>query len=115
MYSYSASVLSVVDGDTLHVELDLGLDVRVRTTLRLNGIDCPELKTPAGKAAKAFTEAWVKNNGGVVVVDTYKDKREKYGRYLAEVRPTVPPYVLSLNQSLLVNGHAKPYDGGKRG
>ncbi|NTV29876.1 MAG: hypothetical protein HGA80_07335, partial [Candidatus Omnitrophica bacterium] len=62
LYTYNAYVERVVDGDTLKVRLDLGFGVRVRQTLRLRGIDCPELKTKAGDAAKAFVQSILKES-----------------------------------------------------
>lgn len=79
MYEYAASILKVVDGDTVHADLDLGLDARMRTTLRLAGINAPELSTQAGPPARAFLQ-YLLATGGPLVVRTVKDKREKYGR-----------------------------------
>jgi len=111
MYDYACKVSRVIDGDTLDLEVDLGMDVRVMTRVRLNGIDAPEMNTPEGKQAKKFVEDWVSAYGALgLEVDTIKDKKEKYGRYLAEL------YGGSrhLNADLVAHDHAKPYDGGKR-
>jgi micrococcal nuclease len=105
MYEYSAHITKVVDGDTLHLLIDLGLHVAMATTVRLSGVDTPEMGTPEGKLAKVFAEAWVKATSGNVTVNTIKDRREKYGRYLAEIFPTAGG--LSLNRALLDSGHAK--------
>ena len=104
-YTYRATILRVVDGDTCHVEIDLGLDVRVRTTLRLAGINAPELPTDAGKAAKVFLDTLLAS--GEVLVRTVKDRREKYGRYLGTlyVYPAEGP-ALDANATMVSSGHA---------
>jgi len=48
-----------------------------------------------------------------LVVRTHKDKREKYGRYLADVFS--PAGDRCLNLDLITAGHAVPYEGGPRG
>jgi len=110
-----------VDADTLRLEVDLGLDVRHRLVVRLAGVDAPEMATEAGKAARTYTRQWLYEVGVVdtasgevaVVIRTHKDKREKYGRYLADVFSVVGDR--SLNLDLVTAGHARPYEGGPRG
>jgi len=80
MYEYAGEITRVVDGDTVHARVDLGCDVRLDMTLRLYGIDTPELPTPEGIAAKDWLAGELT---GRVVIRTLKDRREKYGRYLA--------------------------------
>ena len=106
MYEYKATVTRVVDGDTLWLDLDLGCDTRLKMSVRLFGVNCPEMGTNEGRAAKAFVEAWVARVP-YVVVKTEKDKREKYGRYLATLLP--PLGERSLNRDLMVAGHAVEY------
>lgn len=44
MYEYKAQVVSVYDGDTLTVDIDLGFEVWLRKQkIRLAGIDTPEI------------------------------------------------------------------------
>lgn len=60
MYEYRAKVLRVVDGDTLYLAVDMGLETTRILDVRLYGINCPEMHdAPAGATAKAYTEAWV--------------------------------------------------------
>lgn len=94
MYEYNAHVIRVVDGDTLHVRLDLGLDIYTDVTLRLAGVNTPEMSTPDGAAAKEFTRQWLFDQCDSpstipipIKVRTIKDRREKYGRYLAVIWP----------------------------
>lgn len=112
MYEYRATILSIIDGDTLHAQLDLGCDVRINLTIRLDGLNCPEMSTQAGKDAKAAAVKWIADGTGFTI-KTAKDKREKYGRYLGTIyRDGDQPQ--SLNAWLLANGYAVPYSGGAR-
>lgn len=88
MYEYQAIITRVIDGDTLCALVDCGFDIHHELQLRLLGIDCPELRTPEGKAARSFTVEWL--SGRAVTVRTVKDKhdsdkRDSFGRYLAAV------------------------------
>lgn len=109
MYEYSATLIRVVDGDTIWVDLDLGLDIHHSIDLRLAGINAPEMKTYEGKAARgALIE--LLNRAGPMVVRTQKDKQEKYGRYLA----VVIMGEVNVNDAMVAGGHAVAYSGGKR-
>jgi micrococcal nuclease len=90
-FVYDAHVMNVVDGDTFDVTIDLGMNVFHKTRIRLNGFDAPEIygvkkdsdEYALGVLAKQFaiTQLLGKN----VVIRTFKDRREKFGRYLADV------------------------------
>ena len=111
MYEYHATILKVVDGDTIDAHMDLGLEIGIRTRLRLAELDAPERNTEAGKMA----HLWLSDRlpvGLGVVVRTEKDRREKFGRYLAHV--TVPGQTVTVNTMMLEMAMAKPYNGGKR-
>lgn len=111
LYEYRATVIKVVDGDTIDVRADLGFDVHVSMRLRLAGIDAPERNTEAGKMAAL----WLSDRlpaGMEIIIRTQKDRREKFGRYLAEVMTGAGE--VTLNEMMVANGLAKPYGGGKR-
>lgn len=104
VYRYACVVNRVVDGDTLDVDVDLGFHVWVRKVkIRLTGINCPEMNTEAGKAAKAFVfEVLAPIGISTVVIDTIK--ADKYGnRWNAVV---YLPGGSSLNDLLVQAGHA---------
>lgn len=108
-YEYAATILKVVDGDTVHAELDLGLDVKVRTTLRLAGINAPELSTKDGPPARAYLQ-YLLATGGPLVVRTVKDKREKFGRYLATILLVQKNGTLiDVNDRMVKDGYALVY------
>lgn len=81
MYEYKCTVIRVIDGDTVDCSVDLGFEVSVKQRFRLMGINAPETKTPEGKKAKARLQELMPE-GAVMFVKTFKDKKEKYGRYL---------------------------------
>lgn len=111
MWEYRAQIDKIVDGDTLHVTLDLGVETDRRIAVRLAGLNAAEHDTPEGAAAKAYVTTWVLQHqtvGGWFTVTTQKDRREKYGRYLATVEAEDGA---CLNSDLLATGHALPWDG----
>lgn len=83
MYEYRGLVEKVHDGDTVTVAVDLGLEISHRITLRVKGINAPELPTPAGKISQGFLAGLIL--GKTVLLRTVKDRTEKYGRYLADL------------------------------
>jgi micrococcal nuclease len=81
----TATVLKVVDGDTI----DIRDDVRGRLRVRLLGIDTPETKKPGytigcwGPEATAFAESTLLGQRVALVPDSTQDKTDRYGRTLA--------------------------------
>ena len=100
---------SIHDGDTLHAGIDLGCDVATTQTVRFYGINAPELSTAAGKVAKQYAVDWFTQHcpGGKFVLQTVKDSREKYGRYLGVIY--APGGSISLNDLMVSSGNAVPY------
>ncbi len=96
LYTYSARVKRVVDGDTLILDIDVGFKTTQEHRVRLRGIDCAELGTKKGEEAKQFVideihKCVVKDEDflnretipPLVVVKTYK--QGMYGRYIVDV------------------------------
>jgi micrococcal nuclease len=117
MFEYAATVVRIVDGDTLYLDIDLGFFIRMTIDVRLKGLNTPEIRgeaRAAGLQAKAFVEQALPP-GTLVLVKTFK--AEKYGRYLAEVRylpgartrDEIAANGRLLNQELLDRGLAVPY------
>lgn len=107
-FRYSAKVVRVVDGDTLDVEVDLGLRVFTRARVRLNRINAPEKRTREGMEAHAALSRLLPV-GSTVTLQTFKDATEKYGRWLADVWSE--PMALDVNQEMLRTGHSVAYEG----
>ena len=112
LYVYDAEVLSVYDGDTAKLLVDVGLDVKVKTAARLYGLNTPELKTgsqkAAGEAARVFLTGLVL--GKKVRIQSLE--REKYGRLLVKIwllddkgQPVEP----CVNDQIIAAGHAVAY------
>lgn len=105
-YVYEAKVLSVHDGDTISVEIDLGFQLKFTDKIRFYGINAPELKikdennksviNPKGMVTLGVVNDFLKA-GDVIIIETVKDKKEKYGRYLANI------YVLKNNEQIFLN------------
>lgn len=108
-YTYDAWLVAHVDGDTIHAGIDCGLDIATQQTIRFYGINAPELPAPAGEAAKQFVIDWFNANcpDGKFLLQTVKDKREKYGRYLGIILS--PDGTKNLNDELVATGNAAPY------
>ncbi len=86
-YTYNAWVVRVLDGDTFEAVVDLGFGVTTTQTLRLRGIDAPELKTRDGQEAKAFVEKMLVPGASISIKTSRSDK---YDRYLVDVFATDP-------------------------
>lgn len=118
-FFYSAKVLDVIDGDTLDLIVDLGFDVHFRIRVRLNGINTPESRTSdkaekeLGLQAKAYTKDWTTRHS-TVFVKTVKDKKEKFGRILAEIYSDEAK-TACLNEDIIEAGFARKYNGEARG
>ena len=115
-YNYLGKVLSITDGDTITLDIDLGCNVHVIERCRLMGINTPETygvkkgsdEYKAGMVAKIWLQERI--DGKEVMVKTYKDKKGKYGRYLVDVFIGEK----SINKEMVEKGLAVEYEGGKR-
>jgi micrococcal nuclease len=87
LYHYKAVVTDVYDGDTCTVDIDLGLSTWVRgEKLRLYRINAPEVRgveRPAGLLSRDFLREQI--DGKNIIIQTIKDRKGKFGRYLAEI------------------------------
>jgi micrococcal nuclease len=109
LYHYRARVTAVYDGDTCTVDIDLGLGTWIKgEKIRLHRINAPELRgtdAAAGRAARDFLRNLVLDKD--VLLQTIKDAREKYGRYLAEVWVEQANQPMNVNDTLVTAGHAR--------
>lgn len=111
MYEYKARVRSVYDGDTFRADVDLGFDVWLNDiAFRLNRINAPELSSvsPKGRISRDELRE-ILEAGREITIKTVKDKKEKYGRYLADVY--VDTTDICVNDWLVTNGFAKYWTG----
>lgn len=109
LYRYRAYVISVYDGDTCRVNIDLGFHTWVMNErVRLARINAPELRgetRAAGLAARDHLRSLILDKP--VIIETIKDKKGKYGRYLAEIWiENDSGDLCNVNDSMVVSGHA---------
>ena len=86
-YNYEATVISVYDGDTVTLMVDLGFGTATKQRFRLSRINTPEVRgtdRERGVVSRDYLRDLLPY-GKVVGVRTIKDSQEKYGRYLAEI------------------------------
>ena len=125
-FSYRVSkVVKIIDGDTIDADIDLGFHITVRKRIRLYGIDAPETRLQSkiknledrkkekslGLSAKARVSEICSTNS--VYLESVKIG--KYGRvvgtiYYLEDDIGVEDDFVSINDLLIAEGHAKPYN-----
>lgn len=112
--AYQATVVKVIDGDTIKLGVAIWPGLTQRISLRLNGIDTPEKRgsppceKELAKKATEFTRQFV-SEGTVTVSDV------KLGKYAGRVLGSVSVEGKDLVEALISAGHGRPYDGGARG
>lgn len=87
LYHYKAFVTSVYDGDTITVDIDLGMNIILKSKkVRLYGINAPEMRGDE-KALGKITRDWLRQaiDGKAIIIQTIKDKTGKYGRLLGVI------------------------------
>ena len=121
-YIYRAKLDRVVDGDTVDALIDVGFDIWFKKRIRFMGLDTWESRTrdleekKKGLAAKARTKELlekVSSKSGYFRLKSHG--LGKYGRVLGEL------FIMdkdgkqwSVNETLITEGHAYVYDGGKK-
>ena len=121
-YIYKAKLDRVVDGDTVDALIDVGFDIWFKKRIRFKGVDTWESRTrnleekALGLKAKARTKELlekVSSKSGYFRIKSYG--LGKYGRVLADV------FIMdkdgkqwNINETLITEGHAYIYDGGKK-
>ena len=121
-YIYKAKLERVVDGDTIDALIDLGFDTWVKKRIRYKGIDTWESRTKdldekkLGLAAKDRNKELlesVSSKSGFFRLKSYGVG--KYGRVLGEVFvKDIEGIEYNVNQTLIDEGHAYEYEGGKK-
>ena len=121
-HGYSCKLDRVVDGDTCDAMVDLGFNVWHKVRIRFYGVDTWESRTrdleekKLGKLAKERTRQLledVSSKSGYFRVKSHG--LGKYGRVLGEI------FIMdkdgkqwNVNETLIAEGHAYVYDGGKK-
>lgn len=118
VWSVPATVLRVIDGDTLLLKLDLGWNITLESRCRLIGVNAPELDTGEGQAAKRWVTGKLGFGGDPEIVGWSVEvlfishKLDKYGRPLGQVLVTTQQgESFDLGLELMNAGHAVPMAG----
>jgi micrococcal nuclease len=92
MYRYYVSSLDkVVDGDTIHLTLDLGFYTFFKVKLRIIDLDTPELNDKSeairlqAETCKAYAMMILKDKDVKDMIVTTTGKPDKYGRWLGDI------------------------------
>ena len=115
-FSYNATVVKIIDGDTVDALVDVGFSIMTKKRIRFRGINTPESRTRdkeekiRGLAAKDRVVELLSENDNKFVLKSHGVG--KYGRCLGEL--FVDGHEESINQVLVNEGHAVEYWGGKR-
>ena len=118
MFEYRCSLVKIIDGDTIDVDLDLGFSVVLKKQrIRLYGINTPESRTrdleekKYGLAAKERLRELLEEADAISIkTEIDKKARGKYGRILG----TVMADTTNVNNLLISEGHAVAYYGGPK-
>lgn len=121
-YIYRGKLERVVDGDTIDALIDVGFDIWIKKRIRYSGIDTWESRTrDLAEKAKGL-EAKARNKELLMEVSSksgYFRLRSygvgKYGRVLGEIFiEDNEGKQYNINKTLISEGHAYVYDGGKK-
>lgn len=87
LYFYKAYVTGVYDGDSITVDIDLGMNIVIKNRkIRLYGINTPELRGDEREEGLKSRD-WLREKilDKDIMVQTIKDKSGKYGRLLGKI------------------------------
>ncbi|MCW9025271.1 MAG: thermonuclease family protein [Gammaproteobacteria bacterium] len=108
LYYYQAKVRSVYDGDTIRADLDLGMNMLLTNEpLRLHRINCPELRgdeREQGLISRDYLRSRISDK--TIFINTVKDKKGKYGRYIAEIWLEENGDLTNINDEMVSQGYA---------
>lgn len=111
---YSATVLEIIDGDTIRARVRIWLGQEIETLVRISGIDTPEIKSRCETERKMALQAKAQLSEliGGENISLYNIKFGKYaGRVLADIKSLSGRDIAN---SLLSSHLVQKYDGRKR-
>ena len=110
--SIAADVVSVYDGDSIIVDAHPWSGMIIRISVRVRGIDAPEIKGKCQaekKAALMARDRMAELAQGNILLENVGN-----GKYAGRVVADVISGAGSLAEVMIKEGLARPYDGGKR-
>ena len=120
---YDVTVIKIVDGDTVDVDINLGFGVWLHDErVRIMGIDTPESRTRDrvedlfGEAAKARLKELMKHGGKLITTEDKdgEDMKGKFGRILGDFYVEHDGMKKRVTDILVEEGHAVAYFGGSK-
>ncbi|MBT3250667.1 MAG: nuclease [Candidatus Marinimicrobia bacterium] len=101
-------MIKVYDGDTCTVDIDLGLGTWVKgEKIRLSRINAPEIRGDERKKGLASRDALRELiYGKDILLQTIKDKKGKYGRYIGEIWIQHNDSKINISDWLVSNNYA---------
>ena len=117
---YDVTVVKVVDGDTVDVDIDLGFGICLKDErVRIMGIDTPESRTSDrveklfGLAAKERLYSLLEKDAKLITTEdkSGEDMKGKFGRILGDFRAADGRLVTEI---MIEEGHCVPYFGGSK-
>lgn len=111
-FAYDAVCVRVIDGDTLIAKVDCGYNVFVNVTVRVRGVDTPEIRgteREAGLRSLAFVTDLVADQS--LRIQSFKD-RQSFARWVCDVwvlddRGRADPLLLS--EAIIAAGFGEPF------
>ncbi len=108
LFYYKGKVISVYDGDTVRIDIDLGLSIIVKNEpVRLSRINAPEVRGQE-KTLGFLSRDYLKNRieNKEILLQTEKDDKGKYGRYIVEIWIKDQEEYININDELVQKGFA---------
>ncbi len=109
LYSYKAIVVDVYDGDTITVDIDLGMGIWLKKQkIRLADINTPEIRGKEREEGLKVRD-WLRNKilNKEIILETIKDTKGKYGRWLGKVWFADGEEYTNINMFLVMNKMAE--------
>ena len=121
-YIYRGKLERVVDGDTIDALIDVGFDIWIKKRIRYSGIDTWESRTRDLEEKAKGLEAKARNKELLMEISSksgyFRLKSHgvgKYGRVLGEIFiEDKEGKQYNINKTLISEGHAYVYEGGKK-
>lgn len=110
---YQAEVIEIVDGDTIRVSIPLWIDHTLIKTIRIRGIDTPELRSKC-HAEKQAAELAKTKLSDLIGGRTVSLKNVAYGKYAGRVLADIYLDDVNVSDWLIDQDLAIGYGGGKR-